>query len=574
MLLVFAQSACSQDHHRAPGELPQQLQQSESEVGNRIPPDSIVPVEAGYFRPPLDISINIGGSFGELRPNHFHAGIDIRTEGHEGLTVRSCADGFVSRIKVSPYGYGNALYIDHPNGYSTVYAHMKEFAEPIASYVKSIQYENESFEVDIYPEDSLFQVTKGLKVGLSGNTGRSSAPHLHFEIRETGSEWPVNPLLLTNWVKDNIPPVITRLWQYSVPMVRGIGRGSSLPVVAVGKSVYRIAGDTLQVNIPEILLGLEVSDRHDGNSGKNDINSLELWVDGEQRYGWNLRKFSFDDSRCINAHIDYGHKHERGVNIHRLYKAPGDDMPSHTHEGSGIIALNGTMLREVVVRVRDAHDNLSVLKFWVMGVSNPLMWAPHTDTLPFHELHNLRTDNITMTFEPFTFFDTVSTTSLLSDDNCLMPLRKPFQVATAGDRVDERLRDKAILVRHDLHSRSKQALSSRWEADLLVASSTQMGRFEIDYDTTAPTISPVNHPASKNFTGRSTINLRIKDDLSGIAAYDSYIDGKWVLPVYDAKNNLITHRFEQTLAPGRHEFKLVVKDAVGNVAESVFEFAR
>lgn len=564
-LLVTCVSACSQknDTETHPlGEMPPiEIERSDK---TSIPPDSIVPVEPGYFRPPLDIPINLGGTFGELRPNHFHAGIDIRTNAQEGLTVRACADGFVSRILVSAYGYGNALYIDHPNGYTTVYAHLKSFVEPIASYVKARQYEAESFEVNLYPEDTLFPVTKGMKIALSGNSGRSTTPHLHFEIRETESEWVVDPLLLTDWVKDDVPPVITQLEIIPGPFATRFGEWDGYSsVYPLAKGSYRVAGDTLDIGTSRCVIGLRATDRHNGNPADNDINAIQLFVDGQQLYGWNLRKFSFDDTRNINAHTNY---RCGGSKQHRLYKAPGDEMPCYTTDGTGLIAVRNKPC-EVTIMVSDAHGNSSELTFWLKGLADSNVRSNPIDTLRFDSPFTTEAKGLTMIFEPNSFYDNILKADLTSQYNCGIPLRKSFQVLIVGSHVPHDLRNKVVLVRNNAHDRSRHAYVGEWTGDYFQSSSNQLGTFELGFDTTAPSITLIS-------SGTTSIKFTITDNLSGIKDYDAYIDGQWVLPVYDAKNNRITHTFEKSLAPGSHEFKLVVTDAVGNVAEKKVRFVR
>jgi len=168
-----------------------------------------------YFGKPLDIPLILSGSFGELRSNHFHSGLDIKTQQRTGLPVYAPADGYVSRIKVGHYGYGKALYIKHPNGYSTVYAHLERYAGKIQDYVKKQQYRKESYEIELFPKADLLPVYKGDLIGYSGNTGSSGGPHLHFEIRDASSR-PMNPMLFGLDVPDTRRPLLNSVMVYPV----------------------------------------------------------------------------------------------------------------------------------------------------------------------------------------------------------------------------------------------------------------------------------------------------------------------------------------------------------------------
>ena len=256
-----------------------------------------------FFRSPLEIPLNLSGNFGELRTNHFHAGIDIKTEQREGLNVVSAGDGFVSRIKVSPVGYGYALYIDHPNGYTTVYGHLQRYAAKIDDYLKTQQYDLESFSVDLYLQPGQLPVAKGELVGLSGNSGGSGGPHLHFEIRETATEKVLNPLLFGLQVKDKIPPSISSVW--IVPMSDSSWVNAGRVPIALETKGGGLKTTTLPKVYGDFGFAVTTIDMLDGNSNRCGIYRIEFFVDDLQVYGQRMDRLDFTTNRAMNERAYY-----------------------------------------------------------------------------------------------------------------------------------------------------------------------------------------------------------------------------------------------------------------------------
>ena len=260
-----------------------------------------------YFRSPLDIPLNLAGNFGELRTNHFHAGIDIKTAQQEGLKIYSAAEGYVSRIKVSAVGYGYALYITHPNGFTTLYGHLKSYSPKIDEYVKRNQYLLKSFSVDLFPEPNELPVAKGEVVALSGNTGGSGGPHLHFEVRETSTEKLINPLLFGFQVTDKIAPSITGIWIVPMNETSSVN-GGKVPLSFPTKT-YTGACALKTTTAPTVYgdfgFAIHTSDMLNGNENKCGIYRIELFVDGLQVYGQRMDKLEFETNRAMNAHTIY-----------------------------------------------------------------------------------------------------------------------------------------------------------------------------------------------------------------------------------------------------------------------------
>src|ERR1043165_6921117 len=273
------------------------------------------------FRSPVDTAISLAGNFGEIRPNHFHAGFDIRTNGREGMPVYAVADGYVSRIKISAYGYGKALYISHPNGYTTVYGHLRELDSDIGLFLKKLQYAKQAFEVDTLLSPGVLPVKKGELIALSGNTGGSQEPHLHFEVRDSKTEMPINPYLFGYRIADTVKPRITQLAVYPMDgqsTVNGKHLSKKIaPVYKKGKYTF-LKGDTITVS-GNIGFGIECYDTENRAASRNAVYSIELQSGGKRVFYYEMKQFSFENSRYVNAHIDYASKQKHDTKIKKCF---------------------------------------------------------------------------------------------------------------------------------------------------------------------------------------------------------------------------------------------------------------
>jgi len=312
------------------------------------------------FRSPLNIPLDLAGNFGEFRSNHFHTGIDIKTQGREGLDVFACADGFVSRIKISPYGYGNALYITHPNGYTTVYAHLSELDSSIDAFVKQAQYEFESFQVDLHPGEFQLPVVQGQVIAKSGNSGSSGGPHLHFEVRETDTEFPINPLLWDFEVEDTRAPLIYELLVYPVGENASVNGNYGTHKVAtknnsgkcslINQNKIKVAG--------EVSLGIHTLDFLNNNANKCGIFEMEVYLDDSLFYLQRMDQLDFSKGRMMNAHLDYKAYKEDRKSIHRAFQLPSNRLPIYKNiKGNGTISLKVGEEKEVKIIARDVHGN-------------------------------------------------------------------------------------------------------------------------------------------------------------------------------------------------------------------------
>src|ERR1035437_6865403 len=317
-----------------------------------------------YFASPVHVKISLAGNFGEIRPNHFHAGFDIKTNNKEGMPVYAAGDGYVSRIKISPNGYGKALYITHPNGYTSVYGHLQSLDKNIAAFCKKVQYAKESFEIDTLLQPNSLPVKKGDLIALSGNTGGSQGPHLHFEIRETATEKPVNPYLFGYKIEDKVKPIITEVAVYP------LGESASVN----GKKIVKKIRPTLTkgnytINKPDTLtvsgaigFGIECFDTESGSTNHNAVFSIELQSGGKRIYYYELEKFTFENGRYVNAHIDFPEKQKHNDVIQKCFLSKNNQLGIYKNViNNGILDFNDDSTHWVKFIVKDFVGNASEL---------------------------------------------------------------------------------------------------------------------------------------------------------------------------------------------------------------------
>ena len=530
-----------------------------------------------YFQSPLEIPLNLSGNFGELRTNHFHAGIDIKTEQREGLNVLAAADGYVSRIKVAPAGYGYALYIDHPNGYTTVYGHLLRYAPKIDEYVKNQQYDLESFSVDLFPEKGLLPLTKGEVVGLSGNSGSSGGPHLHFEIRETATEKLVNPLLFGLEVKDKIPPSVSHVWL--VPLTDSSWvNGARLPVILETKG-GGLKTTTLPKVYGDVGFAITTVDMLDGNSNRCGVYRIELFVDGLQVYGQRMDRLDFATNRAMNAHTIYERFKKDRSSIHGSYRLPGNPLDIYDNlVNDGVISFRDGKTHACEYRLLDIMGNESRVKFSVQSLTAPGKPMPskaHLAHWDWERDNAIETERVRISMKANTLYenldlDITETTKIANSVGPAYLIASPYEPAhnayslsLKADKVKPGYERKTTVVRWDPDKNKLIAEASKFENGWISAEPMYLGYFALMTDTVKPGISVVDFAAIMK--GKKSFSFKISDGLSGIDQIIPRIDGKWALMEYDAKNSRLTYYFNSRyIAPGEHQFELTVIDAVGN----------
>lgn len=545
-----------------------------------------------YFRSPLDIPLYLAGTFGELRTNHFHAGIDIKTKGIEGLKVYAVAGGYVSRVKVSLGGYGNAIYITHPNGYVSVYGHLKQFNSAIKKYVKEQQYKKKSFTVDLFPDKDLLKVGKGDVIAISGNSGGSTGPHLHFEIREAANQHPVNPLLFKSIkVADNRRPVIAGLLLYPIgdsSLVAGYA-GTALFKVTGNAGDYHLFNDTVVTVHGNISFGLRAYDRMNRINNKNGIYKEQLWIDSALVFDIEFKELSFYTSRYINSLIDYRYFQE---SKHRVVRTELDTNNRlniyNTVKHNGIFTFNDTLVHHLKYIVRDAYGNSSNLNFKIKGyipdsipVKNSLVSNDSAININFSKQAKISFDGLTVVFPPNTFYRSLSLpykrspggndsfADFYTIGSRFVPVQKYFKLSiSVDDKIADSLQSKLYIAKVDEGDKLSYA-GGNFNGGLLTAKVRSLGTFTIGLDTLPPTIKPVNIRGKKRITSQKSIKLRISDKTTGIKKYAAFLNDRWILMEYDPKKETVTYNFDNHLVKGKNMFKLYVFDNRDN--RSVYE---
>ncbi|MCX6350394.1 MAG: M23 family metallopeptidase [Bacteroidetes bacterium] len=540
-----------------------------------------------YFRNPLDIPIQLAGSFGELRFNHFHTGLDIRTKGQEGLPVYAAADGWISRINISAYGYGNLLFISHTNGYTTVYAHLQRFAPNIKIYVREQQYKLESFEVDLHPNQQKFHVKKGELIGYSGNTGGSKAPHLHFEIRETMTEAPVNPMLfLSDEIKDTLPPVISGLKLYPLDSnsfikaggrVVGFGDGLKLDVYKRNGQYALQSGLKIEAK-GNIGVGIKTVDYATDYANFIAPYSVEMCIDKDRKFYQCMEKLEFGKLRYINAHTDYEEYIKNSSWYERMYQLPNDSQSYYGVKGNGKINISANQT-EVFFTVKDLHNLQAKLVFNIfkskldLHPKNRIDKKKITDTfLNCREENILKQEGFYLKIPKNVLYDDAiislkqnpkvakSYSPLFIAGDATVPIHSECEVGIKITNIPENLKDKVGIL-----CASRGFLDAHLKDDWLIAKTRYLGGFCVMADITPPSVRSLTLLPGGSLGYKKLISFKIGDDLSGVKSFRGEIDGKWVLFEYEGKSSVLSHTIDKPYEHGMHTLKLVVTDGKNNV---------
>ncbi|MGB1152368.1 MAG: M23 family metallopeptidase [Schleiferiaceae bacterium] len=514
-------------------------------------------------QPPLDIPLVLSGTFAELRGNHFHGGIDIKTQGRSGLKVYSVADGYVSRIAVSPYGYGNAMYIRHPEGYTSVYGHLNAFAPEIEQWVEDQFRDRSKNDGNLYPSAEQFPVSKGEFVAFSGNTGGSFGPHLHFEIRDTKTEEPLNPLEFGIEVKDTRKPDV---------------RGLKWTAKDFGDMGTFKAGDTVAVNFA---LGIDLftTDKQDLANNNNGVYSIEALIQGQPFFTANYRRINFSTSRFINAHINYDLYCSQGVRYTRLYELENNPLKvTDTYEviapgfraSKGWITVAQDSLIKADVVVKDYEGNTNTFSFYLQG-DKPLLSGKNPTKLDWTKDNDLTLGPIDIHIPAGALYKT-DKFNLFKKGEDRYVIGEGWVALQTYMTLEWTLDSTQIpgvgwfLWEAD-HKGEKSAITGKREGEKMIFETRSTGTYELDQDLQKPTISIVSRtPSARPNSDFRQLLIRATDDKTGIDRYSARIDGEFVRIDFDYKQELLKVIVPKDIPAGNHNLRVVVIDGVGNTA--------
>ncbi|NDW18047.1 M23 family peptidase [Dysgonomonas sp. 216] len=542
---------------------------------------------AQQYEVPVKIPVYLSGSFAELRNNHFHSGIDIKTQGVINKPIYSFADGYVSRILVSSSGFGLALYVTHPEtGHVTVYGHLKSFTPKIAAYIKEKQYEEESFRVNLFPEPERFPVKKGELIAYSGNTGSSGGPHLHFDVRDAITENPLNPLaFVKNSVKDNLPPDVRGIAVYPVEG-EGVVNNSRQPLrqtVTKLKSGQYSALKTAITAWGTIGVGVKAYDRMDGTSNTYGVRTIRLFVDETLVYESEINEYSFEQTRMINSFIDFYDWRINKSFFMRSFIEPGNTLPFYKNmQNNGYITIDEEKVYKLRYELVDLHGNMSSYSFNITGKQQ--------------NIPSMRKGLLYMVWDKDNYYLNDNFSLVIPKgnlyDNCIFNLVSSKSQAYYSDiftvnDVPVPIHDKAemtlkltsdTLINKDqygivsIKNGKDSWVGGAYDDGYMTTTIREMGGvYAVSYDNVPPVVLPVNE---QQWIKNKAIKLKVTDNKSGVKLIRGTIDGQFALFENDVKSPVYTYQFDpKRLEKGRtHVLNFTATDAGGNTTEYTTSF--
>lgn len=527
-----------------------------------------------YFINPLDIELRLAGSFGELRSNHFHSGLDLKTNQVTGLSVYAVASGYVSRIKIQHYGYGKALYITHPNGYTTVYAHLSKFSPRIEAYVKQQQYAKESYEIELFPNDLELRVDQGEVVALSGNTGGSSGPHLHFEIRDA-KEFIINPLLFGYQIADSKQPVVKQMVAYPLDENSTInGKREPYQLRLIPQKNGTLKAEQIKA-YGTIGIGINATDLMDYENNHNGVYSIVTHFNGSKNFEMVYDRFSFDETRYINQLIDYGYFKEHKSRISRLYVPEGSPLGLYRNTiNNGKLTMVDPGLTHIYnIDVRDKASNTTVITVDIINDVKPEP-APAKDNSSFTFInHNMNFN------ERYGKYNLTIPSGALYENALLEIKEENDKLVIHNDVIPVH---KNMIITYDMSAKKEDNmtqyyigeaqpwgavyhLNSKLKGNSLSATTRNFGTYTVAKDDTAPTVEPLNFKNDMWVSKIGKLRIKIDDKQSGISGYRGTLNGDFILLEYEYKDKLLTHDLADNIVKdGENLLKIIVTDNVGN----------
>lgn len=538
-------------------------------------------VPQDYFQNPMEIPLVLSGTFAELRSNHFHGGLDIKTQQREGIRIVAAAEGYISRINVSPYGYGKALYIQHPNGYTTVYAHLRDFPSKIQDYVKKIQYNRESYQIEVYPEPHELPVARGEHIAFSGNTGGSGGPHLHFEIRDS-QQRPINPLLFGYEIKDSRKPIVHSIYVYpqdNQSHSNQSARRQKLQISLQSDGNYRAQ----KINaLGKLGFGISTVDQQDEAYNRNGVYRIASSLDGNHVFQANFDRFSFSESRHLNQLIDYEYYIRNRNRIQKLFIEESNPLSIYgDSKNNGFIEIEEGQSYTYEISVRDFAGNQRKIIIPIEGTAGPVTELKEDSVTPYLARASENTvfeGNGIDVYIPKnslyrdTYLDISFEEEKIKLHEEVVPLHTNMRIGFDVSNYTEQEQQHMYIARIPSTGNPIYTSTDR-QNNRLVARTRSFGTYTLARDTSPPTVTPVNFQDQKWITFHKDLKVRISDAETGIKDYRATINGKFILMEYEYKQNLLTYDFaDNIITDTENNLRVTVTDNAGNttVYEATF----
>ena len=536
-----------------------------------------------YFQYPIGARKALSANFGELRNNHFHMGMDCKSDQRENMPVYAAAEGYIARVKIEPWGFGQAIYINHPNGYTTLYAHLNKFYPELQKYVEEQQYLQKSWGVSLDLPPNKFAVKKGVEIAKSGNTGGSMGPHLHFEIRDTKTDKVLNPLLFNFPIQDNISPDVLRIAVYD----RTKSTYEQSPkIYSLQKinGVYQPAGGKIYVSSEKVSFAFTAWDKYTGSTNQNGIYEAVLYKDETPVCGFQLNNIDYLETRYLNGHIDYKTRFQGGPWLQHLSQLPGmPDVFYKSDHSRGVVDMTSGSSHKIKMVISDADGNKSTVAFTVVA-SN--ITAPKINNTPaaykfspkmvnvfessnvqFYLPENYIYDSLNFNYKEMAGANGKTVHQL---HNTSVPIHKYFTVKIK-DNSPSAPSDKMVIKRwfNNKQDYKKATLENGWyKADF-----RDFGYYQLIEDTEAPVITSLGLVNGMNAAKLSRLVFSVKDNSEDLKSFDAWLDGEWLLFSNDKGRNFI-YNFDDRCGPGKHELKITAVDLVGNSTTKTYNFTR
>ncbi|OQY93460.1 MAG: hypothetical protein B6D37_11640 [Sphingobacteriales bacterium UTBCD1] len=542
-----------------------------------------------YFRNPLNIPMDLTANMGELRPDHWHMGLDIRTQRKEDLPVYAAAGGYIAKVKIEPFGYGRSIFIKHPNGMTTVYGHLNSFFSALEKYVTEQQYQQQSWEIELDFSKERFPVFKSELIAYSGNSGGSMGPHLHFEIRDTKTGKCLNPLLFGFPIKDELPPEINKLALYdrTISVYRQEPQLFSLKKNA-GDDYLLSTVPVIQTGLNRVSFAIQALDKMKNSGSPDGIYSAKIFFDNKPVLGFILDSINYGESSYVNAQIDYKYYYKTGKYLQHLSLLPGDPGVVYKKiSGDGIFNLSDTGFHLVHIEVRDEYNHRSQLNFMI-GHVDSLQKPSVRDTLNVfapNQVNVFKKEDFEFLLPKYSLYDTVNVVYYRNDSpapNAVSALHRlndpslPLHVAATVKikpvrELPDSIKNKVVIICND--GRRNIVRKAEWQEGWMTARFGDFGSYRAFIDTVPPYIKDIGKEDTVVYASSNSIVVEARDDLGAVTNFRGEIDGRWVCFTNDKKGPFI-YTFDEHCPYGVHQLKVTVEDIAGNTTAKTWWIRR